>query len=106
VNGTEREFTVTVGNAGPAPANGSVTLTATADGDTVLQRAFEFTALPAGVNESFGELFTIDTSSDTITWTAEVVAGPPGTDPNPGNNVVTATSSVRATGGGGGGNRR
>ena len=105
VNGTEREFTVTVGNAGPAPANGSVTLTAEADGVTVLQREFEFTALPAGGNESFGELFTIDTSSDTIAWTATAVAGPPGTDPNPGNNEVTATSSVRATGGGGGGNR-
>lgn len=101
VNGGEREFFVNVGNLGPDPANGTVTVVAT-NGGTLGSWTFTFTDLPAGQTASFTQLFTIDTASDTINWNATVVADPPGTDPNPGNNSVDAVSSVRAAGGGGG----
>jgi hypothetical protein len=100
VNGGEREFFVNVANLGPDTANGTVTVVAT-NGETLGSWTFSFTDLLAGQTASFTQLFTISTSSDTINWTATVVADPPGTDPNPGNNSVTATSTVKAAGGGG-----
>ena len=53
-----------------------------------------------GRTESFGQLFRITTTSDTIDWKAMVDAPH---DVNESNNTVTATSSVRGTGGGKGG---
>jgi len=103
VSGTEREFTVTVANAGPDAANGSVIVTATADSVLLDEWTFEIVALPATQSASFTQLFAISTAADSITWEAEVVAGPPGSDPNPLNNTREVVSSVRASGGGGGG---
>jgi len=102
VNGGEREFFVNVGNLGPDTANGSVTVTAT--DDEGLNRSWPFTIeeLGPGQTASFTQLFTINTTSRQIDWSATVVADPPGTDPNLGNNTVSATSVVRASGGGGG----
>jgi hypothetical protein len=100
VNGGEREFFVNVANLGPDPANGTVTVVAT-NGETLGSWTFGFTNLPSGQTASITQLFTISTTSATINWTATVVADGPGTDPNPGNNEVTATSTVKATGGGG-----
>ena len=109
VNGGEREFFVNVGNLGPDPANGTVTVVATANGETLdcgvatdCTWTLSIEELLAGQTASFTVFFTISTSSDTINWTATVVADPPGTDPNPGNNSVDAVSNVRASGGGGG----
>jgi len=103
VNGGEREFFVNVANLGPDTANGTVTVVAT-NGGELGSWTFDIIDLPAGQTASFTQLFTISTSSDTINWTATVVADPPEADPNLGNNSVSAVSSVRATGGGGGGN--
>jgi len=108
VNGGEREFFVNVANLGPDTANGTVTVVATANGETLdcsvatdCTWTLSIEELLAGQTASFTVFFTISTSSDTINWTATVVADPPGTDPNPGNNSVDAVSSVRASGGGG-----
>ncbi len=100
INTKEREFFVNVANLGPDTANGTVTVVAT-NGETLGSWTFGFTNLPSGQTASITQLFTISTTSATINWTATVVADGPGTDPNPGNNEVTATSTVKATGGGG-----
>jgi len=97
INTKEREFFVNVANAGPDAANGTVTVVAT-NGGTLGSWTFSFTDLPSGQTASFTQLFTFTTSSDTINWTATAVADGPGTDPNPGNNEVFATSTVKATG--------
>jgi hypothetical protein len=102
VNNKEREFFVNVTNLGPDTANGVVTVVAT-NGGTLGEWSFPFVDLPAGQTVSNTQLFIINTTSDTINWTATVVAGPPGTDPNPGNNEVTAISTVNNPGGGGSG---
>ncbi len=106
-----REFTVTVSNAGPDHASGSVTVTAeTGDGSGPVlvggipgPFVFEFDNLAPGMGVSSTELFILDTPhvQTTITWTATVEA--PG-DVLLNNNSVTATTNVRVTGGGGGGN--
>ena len=108
VNGGEREFFVNVVNLGPDTANGTVTVVATVDSGTIdcgvatdCTWTENFTDLLAGQTDSSTVFFTINTTSDTINWTATVVADPPGTDPNLGNNSVSAVSSVRASGGGG-----
>lgn len=101
VSGGEREFFVNVANLGPDTANGTVTVVATYDGGPS-DWELSFEDLLAGQTASFTVFFTITTTSDTINWTATVVAEPPGTDPNSGNNSVDAVSSVRAAGGGGG----
>jgi len=103
VSGGEREFFVNVTNLGPDSANGTVTVVATnTNGDTLLGNwEFTFIALPAGQTVSFTQYFTITTTSANINWNATVVADPPGTDPNTGNNSVDAVSKVRASGGGG-----
>jgi hypothetical protein len=100
INTKEREFTVTVANNGPDTANFTVTVVA-ANGATLGSWSWSYTDVPAGQSRSVTQLFTITTTSPTIEWTATVVADGPGTDPNPGNNERTATSTVKATGGGG-----
>jgi hypothetical protein len=102
VSGGEREFFVNVGNLGPDTANGTVTVEASYGDEELDTWELSFEDLLAGQTASFTVFFTITTTSDTINWTATVVADPPGTDPNPGNNSVSAVSSVRAAGGGGG----
>ena len=102
VNGGEREFFINVGNLGPDPANGTVTVIATGAEGALGEWNFDIEELPAGETASFTQFFTISTSGRTISWTATVAAGPPGTDPNPGNNTVKADTVVRASGGGGG----
>ena len=105
INGTDREFIVTVANAGPDAATGTVTVTAVeTNGDPIVGFPWvsTFTDLGADNSESFVEPFQIDLGrSTTITWTATVEAD---FDVNPLNNTVTATTSVKNTGGGGGGN--
>jgi hypothetical protein len=106
VNGGEREFTVTVANAGPDPASGTVTVTADLPGvepgtGELGSWDYGFTELAAGGTDSNVQLFTITTDSDTIEWRA-VVEAP--YDVIESNNTVTATSTVKASGGGGGGN--
>lgn len=100
VSGTEgREFTVSVANAGPDPATGTVTVTAVpADGSTVVGSPwiFNFTDLNAGQSTSFTQSFSVTVSQPTtIDWTATVSAQ---FDVNPANNAVVATSNVRLTG--------
>ena len=102
VNGGEREFFINVGNLGPDPANGTVTVVATGDEGSLGNWTFTFEDLPEGQTASFTGYFTIDTTSSEIAWSATVVADPPGTDPNLTNNTRDATSKVRASGGGGG----
>jgi len=102
VNGTEREFTVTVNNESSSPdaASGIVTLTAVAKDEIIGAWEFTFTDLAPGLSESWTELFIIDLgSSGTITWTATAVSE---TDVNPLNNSVTSTTNVKNTSGGGG----
>jgi hypothetical protein len=103
VNNKEREFFVNVTNLGPDTANGVVTVVAT-NGGKLGEWSFPFADLPAGQTVSNTQQFIINTTSNSINWTATVVAGGPGTDPNPGNDSVTATSIVSNPGGGGGGN--
>ena len=102
VAGTEgREFSLTVANAGPDEAAGTVRLTATdAAGNAVptFPRNFPFT-LAAGASQSWTEGFTIDYVT-TITWTATAVATH---DVNSSNNSVTASTQVIGSGSGGGG---
>jgi hypothetical protein len=102
VNGGEREFFINVGNLGPDAANGTVTVVATGDEGPLGNWTFPIEELPVGQTASFTQFFTIVTTGGEIDWSATVVADPPGTDPNPRNNTVDATSRVRASGGGGG----
>jgi hypothetical protein len=107
VNGTDRELIVTVANAGPDSATGTVTVTAVETNGSAVPGfpwVSEFTDLGAGFSASFDEPFMIDLgTSTTITWTATAEAE---FDVNPLNNTVTATTSVKNTRGGGGGGRR
>lgn len=102
VAGTEgREFTLTVANAGPDAATGTVLLTATdSDGNAIptFPRTFTFDLVP-GTNQSWTEQFSVDYAT-TVTWTATATAE---FDVNPGNNSVTETTVVRGGGGGNGG---
>jgi hypothetical protein len=96
VAGTDREFTLTVANAGPDAATGAVLLTATdANGDPVptFPRAYTFTTLASGANTSWiGGLCISDPT--TVTWTATVTAA---YDVNPSNNSVTEFTAVTGT---------
>lgn len=102
VAGTEgREFTLTVANAGPDAASGTVLLTATdSDGNAIatFPRTYTFDLAP-GTNQSWTEGFSVDYAT-TVTWTATATAE---FDVNPGNNSVTETTVVRGGGGGNGG---
>jgi hypothetical protein len=101
VAGTEgREFTLTVANAGPSPATGTATVTAKdATGVSIptFPRVYPFTIL-AGASQSWTEGFSVNFAT-TVTWTA-VATATSGTEANPGNNSVTATTRVTGSGGG------
>ncbi len=107
VDGSEgREFVVTVANAGPDAASGTVTVTATARNGVPIAGSpwtFDFVDLVAGASKGFTQYFAIDLGErTTIDWEAVAAAE---FDVNLANNVVTATTSVKVTGGGGGGGR-
>jgi hypothetical protein len=104
-----REFIVTVSNAGPDPASGSVVVTATpgAGGPVLVEGLegpfeFEFEGLMPGLSYSTTQFFTIGEPHEvtTINWLAEVVAE---FDVNPTNDAVSARTNVKVTTGGGGG---
>jgi len=106
VDGSEgREFTVTVANAGPDTATGYVLVTAEAANGVVIDGSpwtIEFTDLAGDSSYSETTFFSIELGArTTIAWTAMAVPDCANCDLNPGNNTVTATSSVRVTGGGG-----
>jgi hypothetical protein len=104
VAGTEgRDFTVTVSNAGPEAASGTVTVTAVDENQgpiPTFPRVYDFADLAAGTARSWTELFSIDLGyATTVTWTATVEAE---FDVNPLNNSVTEITQVKLTSGGGG----
>ena len=106
VSGSEgREFIVTVANAGPDLASGTVTVSAdVADGSVVLGApwTYTFTNLVAGQSVAFTQIFTAPTVSQAtaITWTADIDAQyDPDNGPLGANNTATATSNVRLTSG-------
>ena len=104
-----RELVVTVDNAGPATAAGTLIVTAVPDaGGPVLINGvpgpffFDFEGIVPGLSYSTGNLyFTIAEPhvATKIHWTAKAV--PEAEDPYMSNNEVTATSNVRVTRGGG-----
>jgi hypothetical protein len=99
VAGTEgREFTLTVANAGPDVATGTVALTATdSSGNAIptFPRSYVFTLVP-GTSQSWTEGFRVDYAT-TVSWQATAVAE---YDVNLGNNIVSATTQVTGKGGG------
>jgi hypothetical protein len=114
---SDREFIVTVANAGPDPATVTLTVTAIPDaGGTVLANldgddpdagfipspfVFEPIVIAAETSETFTALISVDIGQrTTINWTA-VAAAPD--DVNLSNNTATAVSNVKVTGSGGGG---
>ena len=114
---SDREFIVTVANAGPDDATVTLTVTAIPDaGGTVLANldgddpdagfipspfVFPPTEITAGGSASFSALISVDIGQrTTINWTA-VAAAPD--DVNLSNNTATAVSNVKVTGSGGGG---
>jgi hypothetical protein len=121
VDGSEgRELIVTVTNAGPQAATGTVTVNVEGvnaanifgvtleggiyvpDYDDNPEWSFDF-ALPPGLSQSFVKLFSIDFGErTTITWTATAAVDSPN-DLNTDNNSVTTITNVKVTGGGGGG---
>jgi hypothetical protein len=107
VDGSEgREFFLTVANAGPDPASGTVQVEATAANGGIIVDSpwnFTFTGLPAGGSQTWITFFNVDLGGPTtIEWTATATAE---YDVNLSNNTVIATTSVKVTGGGGGGGR-
>lgn len=104
VAGTEgREFTVTVANAGPDAATGTVQVTAIdGNGSSIptFPRTFNFTLI-SGTSQSWTEGFSINYAT-TVTWTATANAA---LDVNPANNSVTETTVVTGSKGGGRGNQ-
>jgi hypothetical protein len=99
VAGTEgREFTLTVANAGPDVAMGTVQLTAKdATGAFIptFPRSYPFTIL-AGGSQSWTEGFSVNYAT-TVTWKATAVAT---FDVLPSNNSVVETTTVTGKGGG------
>jgi len=109
---SDREFIVTVANAGPGDATVTLTVTAIPDfGGTVEADlgagfipspfVFEPIVIVEGTSETFSALISVEIGTQTtINWTA--VAAAPG-DVLLGNNTATAVSNVKVTGSGGGG---
>ena len=106
VSGTEREFVVTVANAGPDAATGNVVVTGVLASGGVVPGSpwtFAFAELLEGQSAPYTQLFSVTVQgTDTIEWSATIYAP---YDLDASNNSATATSSVRAGGGGNGGNR-
>jgi hypothetical protein len=108
---SDREFIVTVANAGPDAAEVTLTVTAVpviagevladlGDGEGFIESPFVFptTLIPPGGNHAFSALISVDIGERTsIVWTADAFAPD---DVNPSNNVVTAESNVKVSGGG------
>lgn len=93
---TTREFTVTVANAGPDAASGTVVLTAVNPGGNPIYtfpRTYTFTNLAAGASQSWGGTFKVKYAT-TVTWTATASAE---FDVNTGNNVVIGITKVKAS---------
>ena len=109
---SDREFIVTVANAGPDDATVTLTVTATpaVDGDVqadlgagFIPSPFVFpeTVIEAGSNHAFSALISVQIGAKTtIDW--EATASTAETDVNPANNFVTGLSNVKVTSGGGG----
>jgi len=112
---SDREFIVTVANAGPDDATVTLTVTATTaiegtvmadlgDGLGFVESPFVFTetVITAGSSHAFSALISVDIGErTTINWTAEATTVE--ADVNPANNEVNAVSNVKVTKGGGGG---
>lgn len=99
VNATDREFSVTVANAGD-PATGTVSVVGKdSAGKEVFNRDFTFTGVTEGLPQTFPWTFTIDYAT-TITWTATAATDCATCDLNQDNNSVTETTIVQRTGGG------
>lgn len=93
--GTVREFTVTVANAGPDAASGTVEVTGRDSNKQTIPtfpRTYDFTLAP-GTSQSWTETFTINYVT-TITWRAKATAE---FDVNTGNNIVKETTQVVRT---------
>jgi hypothetical protein len=95
VFGTEREGTVTVANAGPDAATGSVTVTGTNYNGVALVAplTFPFANLAAGASQAWTFPIEITASwvPNRIFWTATVTAP---FDVNPANNSVSTTTQI------------
>jgi hypothetical protein len=94
-NGREREFVVNVSNLGPDIANGIVTVLAK-NGKELRSWKFNIDDLSVGQTAFFSQLFTIETSSDTIYWSAKVVAETLKSDLKTDNNQVRTVSHIKA----------
>jgi len=93
-----REIIVTVANAGPDMATGSVTVIGIdADQKEVFNQTASF-EINGGASYSRTWLFSLDYAT-TVSWTATAIAE---FDLNTDNNIVTSTTRVMTTGGGGG----
>lgn len=101
VIGTEgREVIVTVANAGPDTATGTVTVVGIAtNGSTVFSEAEPF-ELNGGTSQSWTWMFSINYAT-TVTWTATAVPDCDTCDLNTANNSVIETTIVTGRGGGG-----
>jgi hypothetical protein len=113
---SDREFIVTVANAGPDAAEVTLTVTAVPaiagevladldDGEGFIESPFVFppTLIPPGGNHAFSAIISVDIGErTTIGWTATAATD---FDVNPANNVTTASSNVKVTGSGGRGRR-
>ena len=92
-----REIIVTVANAGPDTAEGSVEVIGRdSNGAVVLDESSDF-VITGGNTYSETLLFSLDYAT-TVTWTATATAE---FDITPSNNTVTASTKVMTTGGGG-----
>lgn len=96
-----REFTLTVANAGPDAATGTVTLEAVDSNNVPIEgfpRYFELN-IATGATQSWTGTFSV-AEPTTITWTATATVA---TDVNTANNSVTESTVVMAEGSGHGG---
>ena len=107
---SDREFIVTVANAGPDAAEVTLTVTAVPviagevladlDGGGFIESPFVFPTIPIppGGNHAFSALISVAIGQKTtINWTANAATD---FDVNTANNYVEATSNVKVTGGG------
>jgi len=108
VDSEDREVIVTVHNAGPADASGTVVVYAVdidAPENVYFSEEYTFENLPAGFNASWEDVVSVDRPL-TLKWTAEAVTElEDGTNPdvNLSNNTVSEITRVISSGGGGGG---